>query len=105
MSDRVPLLLDEVRQKYDYIIVDTAAVGLVTDSLLISKYADMFIYVVKANYLDKRQLYVAQNMYNEKRLPNMAILVNYVNFKKGLGYAYGYGKDPRENAKKWWKFS
>ncbi|MDU8886155.1 polysaccharide biosynthesis tyrosine autokinase [Yeosuana sp. MJ-SS3] len=105
MSDRVQLLFDDVKSKYDYIIVDTAAVGLVTDSLLISKYADMFIYVVKANYLDKRQLYVAQNMYNEKRLPNMAVLVNYVNFKKGLGYAYGYGKNPNKSSKKWWKFS
>ena len=65
----------------------------------------MFIYVVKANYIDKRQLYVAQNMYIEKRLPNMAILLNYVNFKKGLGYAYGYGKDPNRTIKKWWQFS
>jgi len=102
MSDRLQSLFDEVKSKYDYIIVDTAAVGLVTDSLLISKYADMFIYVVKANYLDKRQLFVAQDMYNEKRLPNMAILVNNVNFKKGLGYAYGYGANPSKN-KKWWK--
>jgi hypothetical protein len=64
----------------------------------------MFIYVVKANYLDKRQLFVAKSMFTEKRLPNMAVLVNNVNFKKGLGYAYGYGNDP--NIKnKWWNFS
>ena len=105
MNVRVQLLFDDVKTKYDYIIVDTAAVGLVTDTLLIAKHADMFIYVVKANYIDKRQLYVAQNMYIEKRLPNMAILLNYVNFKKGLGYAYGYGKDPNRTIKKWWQFS
>jgi len=102
MSERVQSLFDEVKPKYDYIIVDTAAVGLVTDSLLISKYADMFIYVIKANYLDKRQLFVAKSMYKEKRLPNMAVLVNSVNFKKGLGYAYGYGANPSKK-KKWWK--
>ena len=105
MNYRVQLLFEDVKTKYDYIIVDTAAVGLVTDTLLIGNHADMFIYVVKANYIDKRQLYVAQNMYNEKRLPNMAILLNYVNFKKGLGYAYGYGKDPNSKVKKWWQFA
>ncbi|QRM90158.1 polysaccharide biosynthesis tyrosine autokinase [Lacinutrix sp. WUR7] len=103
MSDRVGELFESVKNKYDYIIVDTAAVGLVTDTLLISKYADMFVYVVRANYIDKRQLHIAQTMYTEKRLPNMAILLNAVDHKKGGSYTYGYGKDPSK--KKWWKRS
>lgn len=104
MSDRVGELFKAVKSKYDYIIVDTAAVGLVTDTLLISNHADMFIYVVRANYIDKRQLHVAQSMYSEKRLPNMAILLNSVSQRKGYGYGYGYGKKPNEK-KKWWKFA
>jgi Mrp family chromosome partitioning ATPase len=103
MSNRVKLLFEDVKSKYDYIIVDTAAVGLVTDTLLISHHADMFIYVIRANYIDKRQLQVAQNMYNEKRLPNMTVLLNDVNHKKGYGYGYGYGKNPMK--KKWYQFS
>ena len=101
MSDRVKLLFEYVKNKYDYIIVDTAAVGLVTDTLLISHFADMFIYVVSANNLDKRQLHVAQTMYDEKRLPNMTILLN--GTKKKSGYGYGYGTSPVK--KKWYQFS
>jgi capsular exopolysaccharide synthesis family protein len=104
MSDRVGELFEEVRNKYDYIIVDTAAVGLVTDTLLISKFADMFVYVVRANYIDKRQLHVAQTMFTEKRLPNMAILLNAVDYKNGVNYTYGYGEHP-SSKKKWWKFT
>jgi capsular exopolysaccharide synthesis family protein len=103
MSDRVKSLFEDVKNKYDYIIVDTAAVGLVTDTLLICQHADMFIYVVSANNLDKRQLHVAQTMYDEKRLPNMTILLNGTKKKSGYGYGYGYGTNP--NKKKWYQFS
>jgi capsular exopolysaccharide synthesis family protein len=103
MSDRVKSLFESVKNNYDYIIVDTAAVGLVTDTLLISQFADMFIYVVSANNLDKRQLHVAQTMYDEKRLPNMTILLNGTKKKSGYGYGYGYGGDQLK--KKWYQFS
>lgn len=97
MDDKMEILFNAVKNKYDYIIVDTAAVGLVTDTLLISKFADMVIYVVRANYLDKRQLHVAQTMFDEKRLPNMVTLLNGVIHKKG--YGYGYGESPKKKRK------
>ena len=97
MDDKLGVLFNAVKNKYDYIILDTAAVGLVTDTLLISKYADMVIYVVRANYLDKRQLHVAQSMYDEKRLPNMVVLLNGVVHKRG--YGYGYGESPKKKRK------
>lgn len=97
MDDKLGVLFNAVKNKYDYIILDTAAVGLVTDTLLISKYADMVIYVVRANYLDKRQLHVAQSMYDEKRLPNMVVLLNGVIHKRG--YGYGYGESPKKKRK------
>jgi capsular exopolysaccharide synthesis family protein len=103
MSNRFKELLDFAADKYEYIIVDTAAVGLVTDTLLISKFADLFIYVAKANYITKKQLELAERMYIEKRLPNMTILLNSVNHKKGYGYGYGYGTNPQK--KRWWKSS
>lgn len=103
MNNRVSLLFDKVKKDYDYIIVDTAAVGLVTDTLLISHHADMVLYVVSANNIDKRQLHVAQTMYEEKRLPNMTILLNGTKKHEGYGYGYGYGSGSVK--KKWYQFN
>lgn len=91
LTDRVKQLMEEVKRDYDYIIVDTAPVNLVTDTLLISKYSDMVLYVSRANYLDKRMLVVPQKLYEEKKLPNMAFVLNDTDMKRGYGYGYGYG--------------
>lgn len=98
MSDRIKDLFENSKKNYDYIIVDTAAVGLVTDTLLISDYADMFVYVISANNIDKRQLHIAQTLYEEKRLPNMVTLLNGTVKKKG--YGYGYGNNPQRKKKR-----
>lgn len=90
-SERFKNLLESVKGDYDYIIMDTAPVSLVTDTLLISKYADMFIYVTRAEYLDKRMLDIPRNLYKQERLPNMAMVLNDIDVKKGYGYGYGYG--------------
>ena len=95
MSERLAELFEEIKQQYDYIVVDTAPVGLVADSLLLNKYADMFIYVTRANYLDKRLLHIPENLYNEEKLKNMTLLLNCSDYKRsyGYGYSYGYGED------------
>ncbi|MCO4822014.1 MAG: polysaccharide biosynthesis tyrosine autokinase [Flavobacteriaceae bacterium] len=103
MNDRINTLFTTVKDQYDYIIVDTAAVGLVTDTLLICDYADIFIYVVSAGNIDKRQLHVAKTMFDENRLPNMHVLLNGTKKKSGYGYGYGYGSD--HTKKKWYKFN
>lgn len=105
MSKRVEELFDYFEYKYDYIIVDTSAVGLVSDTLLVSKFADMFIYVVSADNIDKRHLAaVAKPLYVDNRLPKMYMLLNGTNFdKKGYGYGYGYGNNPNKK-KKWYEF-
>jgi len=107
MHPRVKELFTYVRENYEYIIVDTAAYSMVTDTLLLSSYADAFIYVIRANFLDKRMLKYIKSLYNDKRLPKMSILVNGVDHKKsyGYGYGYGYGTDFEKSKKKsWWKF-
>lgn len=101
MSDKIEVLFKTVKEEYDYVVVDTASIGLVTDTLIIGKYADLFIYVVRANYLDKRHLSIAESAYLEKRLPNMTILLNGVSPKEGYGYGYGYGSDTTKKKKKW----
>ena len=104
MTKRTENLFTIVKEEYDYIIVDTAPVNLVTDSLLIAKYADMFIYVARANYLDKRLLAVPQNLYTEKRLPNMAMILNDTDPKRSYGYGYGgYGYGYVVVEKPWYK--
>lgn len=91
MDNRVSDLFDHSRENYDYIIVDTAAFSMVTDTLILSKYADAFIYVIRTNFLDKRMLKYVGNLYKDERLPNIALLVNGVDHKKSYGYGYGYG--------------
>lgn len=106
MNPRVNELFKHFANKYDYIVADTSAVGLVSDTLLISELADLFIYVVSADNVDKRRLVnVAQPLYDDERLPNMTMLLNGVKpGKKGYGYGYGYGNNPTKK-KKWYSFS
>ncbi|WP_367757286.1 GumC family protein [Flavobacterium sp. WC2430] len=91
MGKNVDVLFKELKTKYDYIIVDTAPVSLVTDTLLIAKHADTFIYVARANFLEKRMLNIANTLYKENKLPNMCLLLNDTDSTKGYGYGYGYG--------------
>jgi len=92
LSPRINELLDGLKDMYDFIIVDTAPVNLVTDTLMLSKYADMFIYVSRVNYLDKKFLEVPERLYQEKRLPNVALLLNGIDYSRSYGYgSYGYG--------------
>lgn len=106
MNARIKELFDFAKENYEYIIVDTAAFSMVTDTLLLSKFADAFIYVIRANYLDKRMLKYINFLYKEKRLPNMALLLNGVDQKKtyGYGYGYGYGTTFENSQKRWWQF-
>ncbi|NJB83245.1 GumC family protein [Wenyingzhuangia aestuarii] len=100
LSPKIGEMFEELRKMYDYIVVDTAPVNLVTDTLMLSQHADMFLYVSRANYLDKRMLEVPERFYREKRLPNMAILINGLDHSRGYGYGYGgYGYPAEENNK------
>ena len=92
INSKIDDLFVKFKNEYDFILVDTAPVSLVSDTLIIAKYADTFVYVVRANHMDKRMLDVPESMYREKKLPNMAFLINDTVVKKGYGYGgYGYG--------------
>jgi Mrp family chromosome partitioning ATPase len=91
MHTRVKELFEQLKRIYDYIIVDTAPAGLVADTLLLSNYGDYTLFVVRANYLDKRLLRIAETLHKEKRLPNISVLLNGSDHTKGYGYGYGYG--------------
>jgi capsular exopolysaccharide synthesis family protein len=82
MNGKIEKMFDDLKKEYDYIIVDTAPVSVVTDTLLVSQYADIFIYVVRANHIDKRQIKAIDDLHRQKRLPNMSILLNDTRWKK-----------------------
>lgn len=112
MNTRVEEMFKQAELDFDFIIVDTPPVGIVTDTLLISHYADVTIYVVRANQLPRKMLNIASDLFKEKRLNNMAVLLNGTYGSKGYGYGYGYnygygyGYGYYQDDKKdpWWKF-
>lgn len=91
MNKKLDELFAQLKSDYDFILVDTAPVSLVSDTLIVAKYADTFVYVVRANHLDKRMLNIPESMHKENKLPNMAFLLNDTDVTKGYGYGYGYG--------------
>ena len=86
-------LLDLLRKKYDYVILDTAPVGLVSDTLQVGKLADVCCFVCRADYTPKASFAMVNSLSTEKKLPNMCIILNGVDMsKKKHSYYYGYGK-------------
>ena len=86
-------IIDQLRKDYDYVILDTAPVGLVTDTLQIGKYADVTAFVCRADYTPKNSFAMVNQLAAEKKLPNMCVVINGVDMsKKKYGYYYGYGR-------------
>lgn len=92
MDNRLDELMDELRKRYEYIIVDNVPVGIIADAAIANRIADLTIFVVKAGKLDRRQLPDLEQLYQEKKLNNMALVLNGASLKRrGYGYGYGYG--------------
>lgn len=82
-----------LREHYDYIIIDTAPVGLVTDTLQIGRIADATVYTCRADYTPKESFGLINSLAAENKLPNMSIIINGIDMsKKKYGYYYGYGR-------------
>jgi len=90
-NGRFKKLIEEAKQEYDYIIVDTAPTILVTDTMLISQLADATIYLVRANYTEKNLLNFSKELSESGKLKNIAYVVNSVGASKSYGYGYNYG--------------
>ncbi|TDB63383.1 GumC family protein [Arundinibacter roseus] len=90
-NGRLPKLLAELRQKYDYILIDAPPFGLVTDAALIAEHADATLYVVRFNYTLRDHLRRIAELQQNKRFNNLSIIFNGVNYGAGYGYGYGYG--------------
>jgi len=91
-NERIGQLFEYGSVHYDYVLVDTAPVIPVSDTLLLSKYASQFIYVIKAGSTDKRVLDFPLKLKKEQKIANLAFVVNYVKGADlGYGGKYGYG--------------
>ena len=85
--------IEQLKQHFDYIVLDTAPVGMVTDTQLISRVADLTIYVCRADYTRKSEFSLVNELAATNKLPRISIAINGLDLKKKkYGYYYGYGK-------------
>lgn len=82
-----------LKQNFDYVILDTAPIGMVTDTMLIGRVADLSVYVCRADYTHKAEYMLINELHHGKKLPNLCTIINGVDLKnRKYGYYYGYGK-------------
>lgn len=89
MSEKMKDFFDEVKTKFDVIIIDTAPIGAVTDAQLLSEHSDVNLYVMRQDYTYKNSVEFVNELLESERIKHLNIVVNDV--KKGSSYRYGYG--------------
>ena len=91
--DGLDKAIEILKKNFDYVILDTAPIGMVTDTLLIGRVADLSAYVCRTDYTHKAEYTLINELYHEKKLPNLCTIINGVDLKRRkYGYYYGYGK-------------
>jgi len=92
-SSKMGELITHLQKEYAYIIIDTPPIGLVTDGVSLMKYADINLYIVRHMYSNKRMLSFVNELFENKRVANLNLIVNDFNQNQSIyGYGgYGYG--------------
>lgn len=83
-------LIRQLKELYDYVVIDTVPYGMVADVSIISRVTDLSIYVIREGLMDRRRLVDVERLYTERKLPNLSVLLNDARYKHA-GYGYGYG--------------
>jgi tyrosine-protein kinase Etk/Wzc len=91
LSERTKTLMKELKQQFDYIIIDAPPVGIVTDAQLLASYADVCLYLVRQNYTLKQQMNIVDDLSRSQKMKGLSIVVNDIKATKGYGYGYSYG--------------
>jgi capsular exopolysaccharide synthesis family protein len=91
LENKVEELFTYLKKNFEAIIIDTAPVGMVSDAMTLSKFADCTLYIVRQGHTFKKQVILIDEFYTESRLPKISIIINDVKLKPGYGY-YGYGR-------------
>lgn len=90
LSNKFKEMIEELKQRFDYLIIDSAPIGPVSDSLLLKDYADTTIFVVRHNDTPKMYLKLIDNLFKQNKFKNMCIVFNGLK-RRGIGGNYGYG--------------
>ena len=105
-THRLNDLIDHLKEKFDYVLLDNVPSNMVADALIVNRLADLTLYIVRAGQTERRQLQEIEQLYVEKKLKNMSIVLNGVKLhKKGYGYygyygyGYGYSSSNKKHAK------
>lgn len=91
LNTRLDVLIDKLRERYDFIFVDCVPANVVADSDIVKRVADTTLFIVRSGLMDKRDLPGLQYMYETHKYPNMGVILNGIEIKKRRGYGYGYG--------------
>jgi tyrosine-protein kinase Etk/Wzc len=84
-------LFDYLRKNFEVIVMDTAPVGMVSDAMTLSKFADATLYIVRQGHTYKKQIGLIDEFYQQGKLPKISIVLNDIKLRSGYGY-YGYGR-------------
>lgn len=91
LNNRIDKLINELKQRYDFVIIDSAPIGLVSDTFSLGKFSNVVLYVTRANYTKKSFIKYLNSVVERGQLKNIAVVVNDTNPKLSHGYGYGYG--------------
>lgn len=90
LDEKLDDLFADLKKQFEVIIIDSAPVGLVSDAITLGKHANSCVYIVRHNYTLKKQIQLIDDLYQQKKLPHLSVVINDIN-SKGGGYGYGYG--------------
>lgn len=99
MNPKLPQMVEDLKKSFDYIIVDTAPIGQVVDALELAPFVDSTLYVVRYNYTFKEQIEIVEDLYEEKQLRNLMIVLNDAKKENSYRYGYGYGYETGKKRK------
>ena len=114
-KNKMKELIIALKKSFDYVIIDTPPIGIVSDSIVLTEFSDLNIFLVRQNFTKKRLLENINDFYVSKKIKNLCILLNEIKGPDPYGYRYGYSYDnyseyydldnDSEDSKKWYKLS
>jgi len=90
-GERMQLFIEQAQKEYDYIFIDTPPIAVVSDTMLLSKFVDVNIFVIRQRYSSKNTIELIQELYQSQKLKNMGIVINDISLTGYYGYGLRYG--------------
>ncbi len=91
LDPNIAILFQHLKEKFDVIIIDTAPIGMVSDAMTLGEFSNNTLFIVRQGYTFKKQVTLVQELYTQKKMPKISVIINDVQTKPGYGY-YGYGR-------------